>query len=126
MMNVVNPAYEGAFFDLDLGQVTNSPAADIYLAVSCGSQCFNIVLAVNGAETIFMYRETTHEPGYDGCRKALSEERLVVSGVSTIPSEFSCLRTNDGHIAQILAIDNKPSGIDSEFSFQFKLWNDHP
>jgi len=123
MKNAVNLEYEQAFFDFDSAQITTDDGSDIYLAVSCGTSCFEIILAINGAMTILRFRDSQREPGFEGCRQALQEEREAVSGISPVPGDYSCLQTNEGNTVQILAIENEAHSKNAKFVFEYVLWS---
>jgi hypothetical protein len=108
-----------AFFDFDTGEVTTVASADIYLYVGCGSDCFNTVVTINGATSVFWFEGT--ELGYAGCRQVLQGERNSF-GVEIVPGKYSCLLTNAGNIVQILAIENDAETQPAKFTFEYKLW----
>jgi hypothetical protein len=113
---LVNPANTQAFFDFDKGEITNTDNADIYLDVSCGTNCFNGIININGAKSVEIGEV---EPGVDGCLTVLQEDRLRAS---IVPGIYSCVYTNDGNIVQILAIENEAYSKNAKFVFEYVIW----
>ena len=115
----INLNNDFAFFDFDKGEITTAASADIYLYVGCGSDCFNTVIAINGATSILWLEGT--ELGYEGCRIALEGEKKA-AGVNIVPGEYSCLLTNEGNVVQIVAIENEALSKDAKFVFGYIIW----
>lgn len=113
---LVNPNNTQAFFDFDKGETTNADSADIYLDVSCGTDCFNDIIDINGSKSVEIGKT---EPGFDECLKALQEDRLRAS---IVPGIYSCVYTNSGNIVQILAIENEAHSKDAKFVFEYIVW----
>lgn len=114
--SLVDSENELAFFDFDRGEITNADSADIYLSVSCGTSCFNDILDINGAKSVELGGT---EPGLDGCLEALQEDRLRAS---IVPGTYSCIRTTEGNIVQILAVENEAHSRNSQFTFEYVIW----
>lgn len=114
---LVNPSNTKAFFDFDKGEITTTDSADIYLDVSCGTDCFNSIIEINGAKAA---RFGEVEPGYDGCRRVLLDENNLPASVA--PGKYSCLQTNDGNVVQILVINNEAFSQNARFVFEYIIW----
>ncbi len=118
---LVNPRNTRAFFDFDEGEITVTNSADIYLDVSCGTDCFNDIIDVNGAVSVEVGKI---EPGLDGCIKALQEENKIWASV--VPGTYSCINTNSGNIVQILIISNKALSQNANITFEYTIWYLNP
>lgn len=114
---LVNPNNTQAFFDFDKGEITTTDSADIYLDVSCGTDCFNGIIEINGAKAA---RFGEVEPRYDGCRTVFFDENLLPASVA--PGKYSCLQTNNGNVVQILSIDNKALSQNARLTFEYIIW----
>jgi len=118
----INTKNSLAFFDFDKSEITSGNNADIYLDVGCGSACFNRVDEINGATAASWFGEARHiEPGYAGCLKALQDPK-VDPWVSNVPGDYSCLRTNQGNIVQLFAVENHAAFNNAKFVFDYHLW----
>ncbi|MHC1781885.1 MAG: hypothetical protein AB9891_03795 [Anaerolineaceae bacterium] len=117
MESLVNKDNTRAFFDFDNNEITNSEKADIYLSVSCGSDCFLQVLNIYAAKA---RRIGGKEPGLMGCLNAL--ENKSQNFIFPDPGYYSCLHTNAGNIVQFLPIDEKSFSINGYLTFQYLLW----
>lgn len=114
---LVNPNNTNAFFDFDKGEITTTDSADIYLDTSCGTDCFNDIIDINGAVSA----EVGHtKPGLDGCITALQKENKVWASI--VPEMYSCVHTNDGNIVQILVIENEALSQNARFTFEYIIW----
>lgn len=115
---LVNPNNADAFFNFDKGEITATDSADIYLDVSCGTDCFNDIIDINGAASAEVGQT---EPGLDGCIKVLQKENQIWASI--VPGTYSCVYTNDGNIVQILAIDNEARSQNARFTFEYTIWH---
>ncbi len=118
---LVNPSNTKAFFDFDKGEITATDNADIYLDVSCGTDCFNSMIEINGAKAA---RFGEVEPKYDGCRAVLVDENNLPASV--VPGKYSCLQTNDGNIVQILIISDEALSQNANITFEYTVWYLNP
>lgn len=114
---LANPRNTKAFFDFDKGEITITDSADIYLDVSCGTDCFNSIIEINGAKAA---RFGEVEPGYDGCRRVLAGENNLPVSVGL--GKYSCLQTNDGNIVQMLVINDEAFSQNARFVFEYIIW----
>ncbi len=114
-----------AFFDFDSGQVTRSSDSDVYLDVSCGSSCFNILLAVNNALAVAGIELQGKEPGEGGCLAVMQDHKMGMFGIDMLPDSYSCVRSGSGNIVQIRVVENKPRSRGSRITFEYQLWAGH-
>lgn len=114
---LVNPNNVDAFFDFDKGKITTTESADIYLDVSCGTDCFNELIDINGAVSAEVGQT---EPGLDGCIKVLQKENQI--GASIVPGTYSCVYTNGGNIVQIFVVSNKALSQNSRITLEYTIW----
>jgi hypothetical protein len=121
---LINPANKQAFFDFDKGEITSSDRADVYLSVSCGTDCFSNLLTINNAKTVFQFDGI--QQGREGCLNELKGEKTDF-GLNVRPGQYSCLQTNQGNIVEILVSENQPSNSDAKLDFTYTLWKgDNP
>ena len=114
---MVNPKNVDAFFDFDAGEITTGDDADIYLSVSCGTDCFNDLIDINGAVSA-RFGET--EPEYDDCRKVLRDKNGLPASI--VPGTYSCIYTNGGNIAKILVIKNEALSRNANLILEYAVW----
>jgi len=115
---LINIENHQAFFDFDIGKITNLDSADIYLDVGCGTQCFN-ELIINGARSIEFGKD---EPGFEACYDHLQQNETKFMSASIVPGTYSCIYTNEGNIVQMLAIKNEAFSQNAEFVFEYVIW----
>lgn len=114
----VHPENEDAFFDFDNEMIVNNTDADIYLWVSCGTDCFMEILAVNGAIVNQLWE---FDPGYEGCQNAISyTEHSQVANARE--GHYICVMTNEGSLAQILVVEKETYQNNGMISFQYWIW----
>jgi hypothetical protein len=114
---LVNPNNVGAFFDFDKGEIAVTDSADIYLDVSCGTDCFNEIIDINGATSVEVGQV---EPGLDGCIGVLQQKNRI--GASIVPGIYSCVYTNGGNIAQILVVSNEARSRQANITLEYTIW----
>lgn len=105
----IRPTFRG---DLDTGEETTDPAADIWYQQAPEGEYINpgpdssIALVGNA------------EPGYDGCLEAdLRSERLVLDVIDK--GEYLCVRTREGTLVQLEVLKRRPI-----FTVEYTQWAD--
>lgn len=118
---LVNLNNTKAFFDFDKGEITTTDNADIYLDVSCGTDCFNSIIEINGAKAA---RFGEVKPEYHECRGVLLDKNNLPASV--VPGKYSCLQTNDGNIVQILVTKDEALSQNANITFEYTIWYLNP
>jgi hypothetical protein len=118
--NVMSSKMTQAFFDFESGENNKSKNSDIFLAVGCGSECENTLIGLNKEQKPSDWKVNEH--GFDGCIQALQNDQNMANDISSIPGDYSCLKTREGNIVEMLIVDSFSLGEDSKVLFSYKLW----
>jgi hypothetical protein len=116
--SLIDTNNQNGFFDFDNATITIEPSADIYLSVSCGSDCFAVLMPINEAEAV---TGINMQPGYAGCKEALSVSKL--KGIGNQPGSYSCLLTNQGKIVEIYISRYEIRGYKGTLEIQYRIWD---
>lgn len=118
----VYPGNQTAFYDFDANQITNSDEADIYLSVSCGTECSNFLIALGDSMIVDGY--ANKELDSDECIKRIQSESGTTHTVfgSTSINAHSCIKTSKGNIVQLFIVSNEQRGINVQVVFDYVIW----
>lgn len=117
---LIDTKQKRAFFDFDSESIDATELSDIYFFVSCGSDCFYRIMAVNGAKISDFFQNKKNN--YTDCEVLLNELDQKDS-IEVIVNNYACLQTNKGNIVQIYfnSINGSTDGV--QISFDYVVWS---